>query len=96
MQVTAKLGGVPWAIKVPLKKMMVVGFDVYHCSDRKGESAGALVATSDPGLTKYSSVVSFHKDKSELSSKLCLDMTGKKSFWLNINTCTLIDIILNS
>jgi len=53
---------------------MVLGFDVYHCSARKGESAGGLVATTSPGLTSYISVVSFHKDKSELSSHMCTDM----------------------
>ncbi|XP_021946660.1 piwi-like protein Siwi [Folsomia candida] len=75
IQMTAKLGGVPWSVKVPLKKLMVLGLDVYHCSNRKGESAGALVATSSPSLTSYLSLVSFHKDKSELATNLFTDFT---------------------
>lgn len=56
---------------------MVLGFDVYHCSNRRGESAGALVATRSPSLTSYYSLVSFHKDKSELAQNLCGDFTSK-------------------
>jgi hypothetical protein len=31
-------------------------------------------ATRNPSLTNYMSVVSFHKDKAELSANLCVDM----------------------
>jgi len=56
---------------------MVLGFDVYHCSERKGESVGALVATCSPDLGKYYSTTSFHKSKSELSDNLCTDTSSK-------------------
>jgi hypothetical protein len=56
---------------------MILGYDVYHCSERKGYSVGALVATTSDNLAKYFSVVSFHKDKSELSSNMCSDTKSK-------------------
>jgi aubergine-like protein len=74
IQVNAKLKGEPWAVKIPLGKIMILGFDVYHCPDRKGESVGALVATDNKNCTKYFSTVSFHRDKSELSTYLCTDV----------------------
>ena len=64
-------------IIVVQSKVMILGYDVYHCAERKGESVGALVATTSDNLAKYFSVVSFHKDKSELSSNMCLDTKSK-------------------
>ncbi|CAL8081471.1 unnamed protein product [Orchesella dallaii] len=70
IQINAKLGGVPWGVKIPVKRLMILGFDVYHCSERKNQSAGALVSTTDQALTKYYSTVTFHQDKSELAKNL--------------------------
>lgn len=40
MQLNCKLGGELWAVEVPLKGLMVVGYDTYHDSSRKGHSVG--------------------------------------------------------
>lgn len=77
IQITAKLGGVPWGVKIPVKRLMILGFDVYHCSERKGQSAGALVSTRDQSLNQYFSTVTFHKDKSELAKNLTAGMISK-------------------
>jgi len=61
---------------------MILGFDVYHCQNRKGESAGALVATNNPGWTSFTSLVSFHKDKTECAANLSKDFKGKSSLGL--------------
>jgi len=53
---------------------MVLGFDVYHCSERKSESAGALVSTTDQALNRYYSTVEFHRDNSELAKNLTSGM----------------------
>ena len=42
---SCKLGGQPWAVDIPLKKTMVVGYDTYHDTVDKKKSVGALVAT---------------------------------------------------
>ena len=41
MQLNCKLGGELWAVDVPLKGLMVVGYDTYHDSSKKGQSIGA-------------------------------------------------------
>jgi hypothetical protein len=45
IQMAAKLKGIPWTVKNPVKNLMVVGFDTYHDKegDRRGSSVGALV-----------------------------------------------------
>ena len=43
MQLNCKLGGDLWAVEVPLKGLMVVGYDTYHDSSKKGQSIGAYV-----------------------------------------------------
>ena len=40
MQLNCKLGGDLWAVEVPLKGLMVVGYDTYHDSSKKGQSVG--------------------------------------------------------
>jgi aubergine-like protein len=85
IQINAKLGGQPWTVMIPLKKLMVVGFDVYHCGKRRGASVGAMVATfyeeahsKDP---LYYSSVNFHNSKDELSSNLCTDISKCLKFF---------------
>ena len=36
IQINCKMGGEVWAVEVPLKRLMVVGFDVNHDSAVKG------------------------------------------------------------
>ncbi|ODM91966.1 Protein aubergine [Orchesella cincta] len=73
VQMNAKLGGEPWTVLIPLKKLMVVGFDVYHCGKRKGSSVGAMVATTSASYAKYFSTVSHHSSRDELSDKVGAD-----------------------
>ena len=49
---TCKLGGEPWAVDVPLKKTMVMGYDTYHDTVDRKKSAGALVATLNDSFTR--------------------------------------------
>ena len=41
----AKLGAEPWAVPIPLKDTMVIGYDSYHDSSTKGMAVGAVVST---------------------------------------------------
>lgn len=47
IQMNAKMGGRPWMIKLPIKGLMTVGFDVSIHPRDKSRSIGALVATMD-------------------------------------------------
>merc|ERR1712090_48256 len=53
IQMNAKLGGEPWAVKIPMKNTMVIGYDTYHDTVHKSKSVGALVASLNPSLTKF-------------------------------------------
>jgi aubergine-like protein len=85
VQINAKLGGEPWYVQIPLKKLMIVGFDVYHCGKRKGASVGAMVATTHETQARYYSTVSFHSSKEELSTNLCTDITKCLSAFQKVN-----------
>ena len=49
VQIACKLGAVPWAVKIPIKNTMMVGFDTYHkkMGDRNAPSIGALTCSLD-------------------------------------------------
>jgi aubergine-like protein len=53
IQLNCKMGGEVWAVDIPMKKGMVVGFDTYHDSVNKGQSVGGFVASVNPSLTRY-------------------------------------------
>jgi aubergine len=75
IQMNAKLGGVPWMIKLPIKGLMTVAFDVsIHPRDRS-RSVGAMVATMD--LKKsgiFYSITSEYRDGNEMNRSLAQHM----------------------
>jgi aubergine-like protein len=56
IQMSAKLGGEPWFVKIPIKGMMVVGFETY-------KKINAVVATMNQCFTQYFSTVTSTKGK---------------------------------
>lgn len=72
LQMNCKLGGQLWTVKIPIKGVMVIGFDTYHDSQRKGQSVGALVASYNQSLTQFFSTAEFHEtsEAQELSTKI--------------------------
>merc|ERR1712236_50897 len=72
IQMNSKLGGEPWAVKIPLKDTMVIGYDTYHDSAQKGRSVGAVVASMNATFTKYMSVANMHTNPAqELNDNMC-------------------------
>jgi len=72
IQMNSKLGGEPWAVKIPLKDTMVIGYDTYHDSAQKGRSVGAVVASMNSTFTKYLSVANLHTNPAqELNDNMC-------------------------
>ena len=65
VQMICKLGGEPWAVDIPMKNTMVIGYDTYHDSAQKGRSAGALVASINKTFTKYISVANMHTNEAQ-------------------------------
>ncbi|XP_050528638.1 piwi-like protein Siwi [Daktulosphaira vitifoliae] len=79
IQLNCKMGGSPWQVTIPKKKIMFVGFDVCHDSQRKNISYGALVATMDDYYTTYFSCVEPHQNNEEISSHFAVSV-GKALF----------------
>jgi len=72
VQMNCKLGGEPWAVKMPLKDTMVIGYDTYHDTLSKGRSVGAVVASLNDSMTKYVSIANIHTNSDqELHDNLC-------------------------
>merc|ERR1740131_691492 len=72
VQMNCKLGGEPWAVKIPLTDTMVIGYDTYHDSAQKGRSVGAVVASLNSTFTKYLSVANLHTNPAqELHDNMC-------------------------
>ncbi|CAL8115744.1 unnamed protein product [Orchesella dallaii] len=85
VQMNAKLGGEPWTVAIPLKNLMIVGFDVYHCGKRKGSSVGAMVATTAASQAKYYSTISHHSSRDDLSERTGADFTKCLHAYSKIN-----------
>lgn len=76
IQLNCKLGAAPWFIKLPLSGLMVVGYDASKDTKQKSQTFGALVASMDMReSTAYFSAVSPHRDQTEMSNDLALNMT---------------------
>ena len=67
VQMNCKLGGEPWAVDIPMKNTMVLGYDTYHDSLHKDKSAGALVASLNPNFTRYVSSAHIHDRMGEMT-----------------------------
>lgn len=70
IQVNCKLGGIPWAIDLKLKGLMIVGFDVSHDTRDRRKSYGAMVVSLNPTGDHgghYFSTVNQHESGEQLS-----------------------------
>lgn len=65
LQMNCKLGGELWCLKIPIQKMMVIGIDVYHQTEKKYKSLAGFVS-------------SLNHDQTRWYSKVCFQMTGQE------------------
>merc|ERR1719481_1578393 len=65
VQMNCKLGGEPWAVKIPLKNTMIIGYDTYHDTAQKGRSVGAMVCSTNATFTKYISCANLHENQAQ-------------------------------
>ncbi|CAI6362543.1 unnamed protein product [Macrosiphum euphorbiae] len=85
IQINCKLGGAPWRVVIPEKKMMIVGFDVCHDKQNKNKSYGALVATMNDSHTAYFSCVQPHESGQEISSYFAMSIAKALIKFRSIN-----------
>lgn len=70
IQMACKLGGEPWTVPIPVKGLMVIGYDTWHDASQKGRSVGAVVATINPSLSRFVSYVTFHTQNEECIAQI--------------------------
>ncbi|EPB67888.1 piwi domain protein [Ancylostoma ceylanicum] len=70
LQMNCKMGGALWKVAIPLKKAMIVGYDLYHDSTLRGKTIGACVSTMDQDYTKFYSQTRPHENPTELGTNL--------------------------
>lgn len=74
VQMGCKLGSAPWKIRMPLSRLLTIGYDISHDTSNKRQSFGALVATLNYNQTKFFSAVSKHEDGVSLSNSFELNV----------------------
>lgn len=86
IQINCKLGGIPWMIKLPVKGLMTVGFDVSHHPRDRQRSMGALSCTMDLNVSSsfYSATMSY-ADGNEMVQNL--DIYLKKAIEMYKRLC---------
>lgn len=80
-----KLGGAPWAVVIPLKGVMVVGYDVCHDTMEKSKSFGGMVASLDRNFTRYYNMASPHTNGEELSNDFALFLLNACNVYKRVN-----------
>ncbi|CAB3408401.1 unnamed protein product [Caenorhabditis bovis] len=70
LQMTCKLGGALWRIRIPMLDTMLVGYDLYHDSTMKGKTVGACVSTVDTEFTEFYSQTKPHENPTQLGTNL--------------------------
>ncbi|KAG8236234.1 Argonaute-3 [Ladona fulva] len=66
LQITCKLGGSLWSLKIPMTHAMICGIDVYHDPVRKGKSVGAFISSLNSTCTYWYSQSNFMDQGQEL------------------------------
>lgn len=85
IQLNCKLGGEAWCLEVPLSNTMIIGYDTYHDSSTRGQSAGAFVASLNRTFTRWYSRVTFHKSHQELGNTLAKNLQDAISRYSQVN-----------
>ncbi|XP_048186573.1 piwi-like protein 2 isoform X1 [Perognathus longimembris pacificus] len=87
LQINCKLGGELWGVDIPLKKLMVIGMDVYHDPSRGMRSVVGFVASINLTLTKWYSRVVFQMPHQEIVDSLKLCLVGSLKKYYEVNHC---------
>ena len=65
LQMNVKLGGELWRLAIPIRKIMIVGIDVYHKTEKQYKSIAGFVSSLNPDQTRW-------------YSKVCFQMVGQE------------------
>ncbi|KHJ96221.1 PAZ domain protein [Oesophagostomum dentatum] len=92
-QMNCKMGGALWKVKIPMKRGMIVGYDLYHDSTLQGKTMGACVSTMDPEYTKFYSQTQPHDSPTQLGTNLNIFILRAIQKYFKANDNTLPDKI---
>ena len=87
IQMACKLGGEPWTVPIPVKGLMVIGYDTWHDASQKGRSVGGVVATINPLLSRYVSYTTFHNNNEECIDKIAICVQKALKEYEKVNGC---------
>merc|ERR1719391_1488440 len=67
-------------MSVATKVAMVIGYDSYHDSNQRGLAVGAVVATTNQTMTRFTSMTTMHRNDEELLNqmKVCVTQAIRK------------------
>lgn len=68
IQLNCKIGGAPWVVPIPLKHLMIVGYDVCRDTENKKKSFAGMVASLNSNCTRYYSSATEHEYEEEISN----------------------------
>lgn len=89
IQINCKLGGIPWAIDLKLKGLMIIGFDVSHDTKNRKMSYGAMVASLNPTREEgghYFSTVNQHENGEQLSKHFGINIIEALQQYCKLNS----------
>lgn len=70
IQILAKVGGQPWAMKFPMKSFMIVGIDTYHDTIDRKKSCVGFVASMNEFTSSWWSQTFFQNSLEEIGQKI--------------------------
>ncbi|RWS28421.1 piwi-like protein 1 [Leptotrombidium deliense] len=85
IQMAVKLGAEVWYLTIPPNNLMVVGYDTYHDSAKRGVSVGGFVCSLTRTLTRWYSRVGFHNNREEMSSNFAVNFANGLKHYHQVN-----------
>ena len=85
VQMVCKIGGQPWALHIPVPRIMVIGYDTYHDGLLRDKSVGGFVASMNNELTSYFSKVAYHSNRDEMSMNFASHIEDAMKAYQNRN-----------
>lgn len=79
------MGGALWAIKIPLKEVMIIGIDAYHEAKGNAKSVSALIASINGTFTKWYSRAILQNRGEELAHGLAAAFRNALKYYFKEN-----------
>lgn len=85
LQMNVKLGGELWRMNIPIKKLMIVGIDVYHKVEKGFKSIAGFVSSLNPEQTRWYSRVCIQMVGQELADTLKVTFSAALKKYKEVN-----------